>query len=75
MSKQTLPPTHPKDCPHFGQELPPTWRCPPCPLAKACFEAYENPTTFTFSDWIPSAKTGTTSTTTSSTSHAQLPGA
>ena len=35
-------PTRPQDCEHFGQELPTGHHCPPkCPLAKACFEAYE----------------------------------
>ena len=74
MSKGTPAPTNPKDCPHFGQELPPGWRCPPCPLAEACFEAYENPAAFTFPNRIPPPTSGTTPTTQSSTSHAQLSG-
>jgi rubredoxin len=73
MSKQSPTPTQPKDCPHFGQELPSDWRCPPCPLAKACFEAYENPTTFVFPNWTPLSKTGVAHPATSSTSNPQFP--
>jgi rubredoxin len=74
MSKQTAAPTKPKDCPYFGQELPTGWRCPPCPLAKACFEAYTNPATFV-PDWTPPPNTSTAHQATSPTSHSQTPGA
>jgi rubredoxin len=71
MSKQIAAPTKPKDCPHFGQELPSEWRCPPCPLAKACFEAYANPTTF-IPDWTPPSNTSAMHPTTPSTSQSQM---
>ncbi len=33
----------PQDCPGFGRDLPPGWRCPSsCPLAIDCYEALEN---------------------------------
>ena len=74
MSKPIAAPSKPKDCPHFGQELPPGWRCPPCPLAEACFEAFENPAAFTFPhDWTPPANTGAAQAAKSSTAQAQLP--
>ncbi len=73
MSKQILAPTKPEECPHFGQELPAGWRCPPCPLAEACFEAYENPAVVAIPGWAPLSKTHAVHTTTSTTSRSRLP--
>ena len=74
MSKQVATPTKFKDCPHFGQELPPGWRCPPCPLAKACFEAYTSPAAFV-PDRTLLANIGAAHTTTPASSQSQVSGA
>jgi hypothetical protein len=74
MSKQFAAPTKPKDCPHFGQELPTGWRCPPCPLAKACFEVYTNPAAFV-PDWALPPTASVAHQTTPPTSQSRSPGA